>query len=48
MLFVMNILFWLLKKMIKKYKKRPVVIEAVQFEYTAECLLFLKDWLGDY
>ena len=33
--------------MIKKYKKRPVVIEAVKFEYTEECLLFLKDWLGD-
>jgi hypothetical protein len=34
-------------KMIKKYKKRPVVIEAVVFEYTSECLLFLKNWLGD-
>lgn len=34
-------------KMIKKYKKRPVVIEAVVFEYTPECLLFLKNWLGD-
>lgn len=33
-------------KMIKKYKKRPFVIEAVKFEYTSECLLFLKDWLG--
>jgi hypothetical protein len=33
--------------MIKKYKKRPVVIEAVVFEYTSECLLFLKNWLGD-
>lgn len=32
--------------MIKKYKKRPVVIEAVKFEYTAECLLFLANWLG--
>lgn len=33
--------------MIKKYKKLPVVIEAVKFEYSAECLLFLKNWLGD-
>lgn len=33
--------------MIKKYKKRPVVIEAVKFEYTAVCLLYLRNWLGD-
>ena len=33
--------------MIKSYRKKPVIIEAVQFEYTSECLLFLKEWLGE-
>lgn len=33
--------------MIKKYRKKPVVIEAVQFQYTQECLDYLKHWLGD-
>lgn len=33
--------------MINKYVKRPVQIEAVKFEYTAECLLFLHEWMGE-
>lgn len=32
--------------MIKTYIKKPVEIQAVQFKYTEECLLFLKEWLG--
>jgi uncharacterized Zn finger protein len=31
--------------MIKKYRKKPVVIEAVEFKYTSECLEYLKQWL---
>lgn len=29
------------------YRKKPVVIEAVMFEYTAECLQYLSEWLGN-
>lgn len=31
----------------KKYRKKPVVIEAKQFEYTSECLLELSRWMGN-
>ena len=33
--------------MIKKYRKIPVEIEAVQFKYTTKCIDFLKVWMGD-
>ena len=33
--------------MIKQYCKKPVQIEAVQFIYTSDCLLFLNEWLGN-
>ena len=33
------------KKM--KFRKKPVVIEAVKFEYTEECIQKLKEFLGD-
>ena len=33
--------------MIIRYVKKPVEIEAVQFEDTYECVSFLKKWLGD-
>jgi hypothetical protein len=32
--------------MIQKFQKKPVVIEAVKFEYSAVCLAFLAKWLG--
>ena len=32
--------------MIKSYRKKPVEIQAVKFEYTDECIEFLKTWLG--
>jgi len=32
--------------MIKKYVKKPLAIEAVQFEYNESCIEFLKEWLG--
>ena len=32
--------------MIKKYRKKPIVIEAVKFENVEEVLHFLKVWLG--
>ena len=28
--------------------KRPVTIEAIEFEYTDTCIQELKDWLGDH
>ena len=31
----------------KKYKKKPVVIEAVKFEFTEECISLLRAWMGD-
>lgn len=34
--------------MIKQYTKKPVVIEAVEFIYTSECLLFLHEWMGEH
>jgi hypothetical protein len=30
-----------------KYRKKPVVIEAMKFEYTDECLTKLREFLGD-
>lgn len=33
--------------MIKKYRKIPVEIEAVQFKYTSKCIDFLKVWMSD-
>lgn len=33
--------------MIKRYKKKPITIEAVQFVYNGETLLFLHEWMGD-
>lgn len=32
---------------IGKFRKKPVEIEAMQFEYTPECLFKLKMWAGD-
>ena len=32
--------------MIIRYVKKPVEIDAVKFEYTDDCLSFLKEWLG--
>ena len=29
-----------------KYRKKPVVIEAVQYDGTTECLCELSDWIG--
>lgn len=33
--------------MIKKYRKVPVTINAVEFQYNGHCLDFLKVWMGD-
>lgn len=33
--------------MLKSYVKKPVVIQAVKFEYTEECLHFLEHWMQD-
>lgn len=33
--------------MLKSYVKKPVVIQAVKFEYTKECLHFLEYWMQD-
>jgi hypothetical protein len=30
----------------KLYKKKPISVEAIQFEYTSECLSKLKEWMG--
>lgn len=30
-----------------KFRKKPVVIEAIQFEYTDDCLIKLKEFLGN-
>ena len=30
-----------------KFRKKPVVIEAVQFNYTAECTNMLKEFIGE-
>ncbi len=32
--------------MIKKYRKLPVEIEAVQFKYNSKCIEFLLGWMG--
>lgn len=32
--------------MIKSYIKKPVEIQAVQFQYNSTCIEFLKSWLG--
>lgn len=29
-----------------KYKKKPVIIEAIQFEYTAERICELSEFMG--
>lgn len=31
----------------RKYRKKPVVIEAWKFYYTRECLSELKEWMGE-
>ena len=31
----------------KKYIKKPILVEAMQFEYTPECLVKLSKWMGD-
>ena len=33
--------------MIKTYIKKPVEIQAVKFEYTYNCIAFLRNWLGN-
>ena len=33
--------------MIKQYTKRPVIIDAIKFEYKGDCINKLKEWLGD-
>lgn len=30
-----------------KYRKKPVTVEAMEFQYTKECLAELKEWMGD-
>lgn len=30
-----------------KFRKKPVVIEAIKFEYTDECLIQLAEFMGD-
>jgi len=30
-----------------KFKKKPVVIDAIQFEYTEDCIAKLKEFLGN-
>lgn len=32
---------------IERYRKKPVEIDAMRFEYTHECLKELKEWMGD-
>lgn len=32
--------------MIKKYKKKPVIIEAIQFEDNADCILAIYEFIG--
>ncbi len=31
----------------KLYRKKPISVEAMQFEYNSECLLKLSEWMGD-
>ena len=31
----------------KLYKKKPIPVEAMQFEYNSECLSKLYEWMGD-
>lgn len=31
-----------------KYVKKPVVIEAMKFEYTTEAINSLREWAGEY
>lgn len=33
-------------KFVHQYVKKPIAIEAVKFEYTEECIAFLKEWMG--
>lgn len=30
-----------------KYRKKPITVEAMQFEYNSECLRELHEWMGD-
>lgn len=32
--------------MIKKYRKKPVIIEAIQFEDNADCILAIHNFMG--
>lgn len=32
--------------MIKKYKKKPVIIEAIQFKDNADCILAIHEFMG--
>lgn len=32
--------------MIKKYRKKPVTIEAIQFEDNADCILAIHEFVG--
>ena len=32
--------------MIKKYRKKPVIIEAIQFEDNADCILTIHEFMG--
>ena len=31
----------------KLYRKKPIPVEAMQFEYNSECLSKLHEWMGD-
>lgn len=31
----------------KLFKKKPVTVEAVKFEYTSECVEYLRVWMGN-
>lgn len=31
---------------IERYRKKPVEIDAMRFEYTSKCLGELKEWMG--
>ena len=32
---------------VAKYRKKPVTVEAMEFQYTKECMKELKEWMGD-
>lgn len=29
-----------------EYRKKPVIVEAMEFQYTSKCLGELKEWMG--